>query len=237
MKNKDRHTIASGIAVFSAFYLFMKKNEIKAFIPFLENSIYFLIFVVVTEIILYCLIWSIIPAKKSRKSKNVMKNSPSKKSTPVNTSKKTAPTGSNSKHSLLHSDKEILTLPFDQLTWRDFERLCYLYFKAKGYKPRETSEGADGGVDLIIYNKHHQADVAIQIKHYQKGKQITVKEIRELATAKKNHKCMLADFITTSTYTNAALVEADKFNIQCRQKEWVENKILRWRAQATKSIS
>lgn len=237
MKNKDRHTIASGIAVFSAFYLFMKMNEIKAIIPFLENSIYFLIFVIVSEVFLYCLIWTILPSKKSKKSKKVIKSSPSKKSTQINTAKKTAYTENNNKHSLLHSDKEILTLPFDQLTWRDFERLCYLYFKAKGYKPRETSEGADGGVDLIIYNKHHQTDVAIQIKHYQKGKQITVKEIRELATAKKNHKCILADFITTSTYTNAALVEADKFNIQCRQKEWVENKILRWRDQTAKQIS
>ncbi|MEK4973606.1 restriction endonuclease [Niallia sp. FSL R7-0648] len=237
MKNKDRHTIASGIAVFSAFYLFMKMNEIKAIIPFLENSIYFLIFVIVSEVFLYCLIWTILPSKKSKKSKKVIKSSPSKKSTQVNTAKKTVYTENNNKHSLLHSDKEILTLPFDQLTWRDFERLCYLYFKAKGYKPRETSEGADGGVDLIIYNKHHQTDVAIQIKHYQKGKQITVKEIRELATAKKNHKCILADFITTSTYTNAALVEADKFNIQCRQKEWVENKILRWRDQAARQIS
>ncbi|MFC5613717.1 restriction endonuclease [Metabacillus niabensis] len=43
----------------------------------------------------------------------------------------------------------------EDLTWREFERLCYLYFKSKGYKASETSDGADGGIDLIIYNKHH----------------------------------------------------------------------------------
>jgi restriction system protein len=237
LKNKDKNTVAGAITVFSAFFLITKMEELQSIFSFLENGITFLIFIIVFELLLYGIIWNLLPSKKAKKSTTPAKKKTASKSTRVSTSTSTVPNSNSNKHNLLHSDKEILTLPFDQLTWRDFERLCYLYFKAKGYKPRETSEGADGGVDLIIYNRHHQADVAIQIKHYQKGKQITVKEIRELATAKKNHKCMLADFITTSTFTNAALIEADKFNIECRQKEWVENKILRWRDHTAKQLS
>ena len=155
--------------------------------------------------------------KKENKYKNEYTGLPSKKktnSTRNNTSsKKTISNKKNSpsktpqkEHNLLRSEKEILTLPLEELTWREFERLCFLYYKAKGYKPRETSEGADGGVDLIIYNRHHQADVAIQIKHYTNP--VTVEHVRQLDSAKKNHKCILAEFITTSFYTTAASREA-----------------------------
>lgn len=134
-------------------------------------------------------------------------------------------------HNLLRSENEILTLPLNELSWREFERLCYLYYKAKGYKPKETQEGADGGVDLILFDKKHNANVAVQIKHYVSGKPIGVEPIRELNSAKRNHNCALADFITTSTFTNVALLQADKFKINTYHREWVESNILKWRDQ------
>ncbi|WP_246218514.1 restriction endonuclease [Litoribacterium kuwaitense] len=126
-----------------------------------------------------------------------------------------------------------MKLPLEDLSWREFERLCYLYFKARGYKPQETADGADGGVDLVIYNRHHQAKEAIQIKHYlRSGNQITVKDIRELNSAKRNHGCMLARFITTSSYTKDALIEADQYRITCHDIHWIKNRIEKWRASA-----
>lgn len=124
-----------------------------------------------------------------------------------------------------------MTLPLEELSWREFEELCFFYYKAKGYKPCKTSEGADGGVDLIIFNRHQNTEVAVQIKHYKKGKQIDVKLIRELDSAKKNHGCILAEMITSSRFTNPALVEADRRNIKCRDIEWVNSKLLLWREQ------
>lgn len=149
----------------------------------------------------------------------------------VNKQKKAQPLNkvSKTKTIKLRSDDEILTLKLEELTWREFERLCFLFYKAKGYKPRETSEGADGGVDLIIYNRTHKTEEAIQIKHYiESGNQITVKEIRELNSSKRNHGCVLAQFITTSGYTNAALTQADKFKIDCHDINWVKSKIVKW---------
>lgn len=129
----------------------------------------------------------------------------------------------------LRDDSLIIQSPLNQLSWREFERLCFLYFKAKGYSPLETSNGADGGVDLIIYNKHHKTHEAIQIKHYiSSGNQITVKEIRELNSAKRNHNCILARFITSSTYSMPALREADKYKIECHDINWVKNNIVKW---------
>ncbi|WP_445505746.1 restriction endonuclease [Niallia sp. 03091] len=235
MKDKDKQTLGSFISLLIVIGLWFIRNSVISISPIFENAIIYLFGSIFIGIFIGIFIISFIPGQKKKASS---KKKPFKK---TNTSRKVSPATKtykdSNKHALLHNDKEIITLPFEELTWRDFERLCYLYFEAKGYTPRETSEGADGGVDLIIYNKHHQADIAIQIKKYAKGNQITVKHIRELATAKKNHKCMLADFITTSSFTNAALREANKFNIKCYSKDWVENKILRWRDETSKKIS
>lgn len=86
--------------------------------------------------------------------------------------------------------------------------------KAKGYKPRWTAEGAD---------------IAVQIKHYEKGNNVVVQLIRELDSTKKNHGCVLEEMITTSRFTQQARVEADRRRIECRGQEWVERKLLAWR--------
>lgn len=135
------------------------------------------------------------------------------------------------------TDEEIIKAPLKDLSGREFERLCYLYFKAKGYRPRETKNGADGGVDLIIYNRYHKTEEAIQIKHYFNSQnRITVKEIRELHAAKRNHQCVLASFITSSTYTKEALKQADQFKITCKDINWINRTILKWKEQQQRKL-
>jgi len=128
-----------------------------------------------------------------------------------------------------------MTLPFDKLTWREFEKLCYYYYEFKGQNPRETGEGADGGIDLIIYNKKDKADEAVQIKKYTK-QQVDVRIIRELNTAKKNHKCMIARLITTSDISLPAMREAGDNRIETHGGFWVENTLLKWRDQEAKRL-
>lgn len=122
-----------------------------------------------------------------------------------------------------------MTLPLEQLSWREIEELCYMYFKSNRYKPRKTPEGADGGIDLVIFNRHHNTDIAIQIKHYKKDNNIGVNYIRELDSARKNYGCVLAEFITTSKFTRQARLEADKRKITCKDIEWFNRKVLPWR--------
>ncbi|HWO97592.1 MAG TPA: restriction endonuclease [Bacillus sp. (in: firmicutes)] len=217
MTKKDKKTISStlaGIHLLVVLYLY--------WIVFESTNVYLFFAILISTPLVEVIIYGLLPSKKAKKKAT---SSGRKRTNKKTVTSSVAP-------NRLRSDKDILTTPLHELSWREFERLCYLYFKAKGYKPRETSEGADGGVDLIIYNRHHQAEEAIQIKHYiNSGNRITVTAIRELNSAKRNHGCILARFITTSSYTQDALREADDFKIECRGIDWVENNIVKWQQQ------
>ncbi|MDP4086003.1 MAG: restriction endonuclease [Bacillota bacterium] len=218
-KNKRNwETILNGFLIFIGLIIIFNYNLSWQFL------IGLLIFAPLVSRLIFSTIQDKEPIKKSNKNKPSSKKNTTKK-------EKTSPSTTKKEHNLLRTEREILNLPLEELSWREFERLCFLYYKAKGYKPRETSEGADGGIDLIIYNRHHQQNVAIQIKHYiESGRQVTVKEIRELDSAKKNYKCILAEFISSTGYTNDALVEADKRKIKCHTVD----KILLWREEENK---
>lgn len=170
------------------------------------------------------IIYLLLPEEKAKK-RNAIRKQVKKKGT------------SNIPPNRLRSDKEIVSTRLEDLSWREFERLCFLYFKANGYNPRETGEGADGGVDLVIYNRRHKAEEAIQIKHYiGSGNQISVTHIRELNSAKRNHKCILSRFITTSSFTKDALRQADDFKMICHDLNWVNMKIVKWQEQEQRKL-
>ncbi|WP_208592313.1 restriction endonuclease [Gracilibacillus suaedae] len=225
MKKSDRDTIygliSCSIILIGYFLLW---DTLTSVIP----SYIYVFAVPIVAAVIGGLIIRQIPIKKQTK----------KKKTPINKSNSKGKKTIHKKdipHNLFRSEKEILTLPIEQISWREFEEVCYLYFKAKGCKPRRTGEGADGGVDLIIYSKEDQADEAVQIKHYiNSGNQIDVKPIRELDSAKKNKQCMLARFITSSTFTNPAMVEAGDRGITTNSIHWVKSNLDPWRTKEAK---
>lgn len=219
-KKNELFGIIEGLGIIIGFYIWYKS----------DLQIMGLIAVLLVPAIMGAIIINLIPDKVQKKKKPKNKTT-SKKST---TNKEKASTSPIKEHNLLRSENEILTLPLMELSWREFERLCYLYYKAKGYKVEETSEGADGGVDLIVFNRHHGTKIAIQIKHRKSGNNVSVDEIRALHGAKRNHGCSLADFITTSRYSSTALREASQLKIETKDLHWVENKILSWREKEAK---
>ncbi|MEH7442644.1 restriction endonuclease [Bacillus sp. JJ1122] len=232
-RQNDLYTIVAGPILLIGLWVIFQ---------FKITSIYYLIGLVLFAVVMGAITSSFVPdmRRKENKYKNMYTGLPKKSKNNKSIKKpplKNNPTNLADTSKILRSEKNIMTLPLEDISWREFEELCYLYYKAKGYKPRKTSEGADGGVDLIIFNRHHNTEVAVQIKHYIKGKQIDVKLIRELDSAKKNHGCMLAELITSSSFTNPALVEADRRNIECRGEEWVNSKLLPWREQQLKKNS
>ncbi|WP_138418765.1 restriction endonuclease [Aquibacillus sediminis] len=222
-RQKDVYTVVAGPILLLGLWIMFQFNF---------TNLYYIIGLVFFAVIMGSICASFVPdmRKKENKHKNMYTGLTKAKTKNASYNKAVKDNSSN----LLRTEKEILKLPLEKLSWREFEELCYLYYKAKGYKPRRTSEGADGGVDLIIFDRNHNTEVAIQIKHYKKGKQIDVKLIRELDSAKKNHGCILAEMITSSSFTNPALVEADRRNIKCRSNEWVHSKLLPWRKQQMK---
>lgn len=228
-RKEEIYTVVAGPILFIGLWVMFHFNL---------TNIYYIIGLVIFAVFMGGLVSSFVPdmRKRENKNKNMYTGLPvkKKKKSTLNSYNQKRSSALSSNSNILRSEKEIMTLPLEEVSWREFEELCFLYYKAKGYKPRRTSEGADGGVDLIIFNRHHNAEIAIQIKHYKKGKQIDVKLIRELDSAKKNHGCILAEMITSSRFTNPALVEADKRNIVCRGDEWINSKLLPWREQQLK---
>jgi restriction system protein len=196
---------------------------------FSDNWILFFVFILAAKII-PTFILKMIPDAPSNKPTN-KKSTKSKKATKTSSKKNTSITSTDRQL----PDNEILKLPLEKMSWREFERLCYMYYEAKGYKPVETRKGADGGVDLVYYHPYYKGKVAVQIKHrIGTGNQVTVKEIRELNTSKRKYDCILAEFITSSRFTNEALKEADDFNIETYDVYWVNNNIVKWQKEEAK---
>lgn len=63
------------------------------------------------------------------------------------------------------------------VSWQEFERLVGEAFRRQGYTVRETPEGADGGVDLVLERNGERT--LVQCKQWKSWK-VGVKTIREL---------------------------------------------------------
>lgn len=67
--------------------------------------------------------------------------------------------------------------PFDQMSWREFERAMAAVFQRQGYHTTITPDGADGGVDLILERPGER--LLVQCKHWKAWK-VGVQTVREL---------------------------------------------------------
>ncbi len=94
------------------------------------------------------------------------------------------------------------------LDWLVFEHLCAGYFRAKGYRAEVTDHGADGGVDVCLYNRRNPAELfaVIQCKAWA-SQSVGVQDIRALLGIMTHFECKMGIFITTSDYT----VDASEF--------------------------
>lgn len=92
------------------------------------------------------------------------------------------------------------------LEWKRFERLCMLYFQAKGYRAETTEVGPDGGVDVRLYKPSAQQELlaVVQCKAWNSYR-VGVKPVRELYGVQASAKAPLGIFITTSSYSNDAV--------------------------------
>jgi restriction system protein len=97
------------------------------------------------------------------------------------------------------------------LEWKRFEEVCRDYFIATGLDARLTRSGADGGVDIQIY-ENNQIVCLIQCKAW--TWKIGVKEIRELYGIMASEKVNNGIFITTSSYTQDAIIFSKEKNVR-----------------------
>lgn len=111
---------------------------------------------------------------------------------------------------------------------KEFEQLCYDYFKDKGFNPIITKSTGDHGVDLIIKDPSDGLQIAVQCKKYKTGSNIGNADIIKLEGGKRFYKCTGALFITTSNYTSTAKEFAESVNMELWNGLHVADKIDKW---------
>lgn len=100
------------------------------------------------------------------------------------------------------------------IEWKCFEDICLACFQEIGMRAHATGLGADGGVDIMLYNEHDPNKIVsvVQCKAWS-HKPVSVHKIRELLGVMTDVGCSEGVFITTSSYTNNAKKFAERNNI------------------------
>ena len=99
------------------------------------------------------------------------------------------------------------------IEWKRFEDLSAEYYREKGIRCETTSLGADGGIDLKLFqNDSGKATTIIQCKAWV-GRLVGVKPVRELRGVMASEKIEKGFFMTSSAYSDEAKAFARSNNI------------------------
>ena len=105
-----------------------------------------------------------------------------------------------------------LTL-LNELEWKRFEEVVSEYYRLLGYRSEVTRMGADGGVDVILYQQGVETPaIIVQCKSW--SQKVGVKAIRELFGVMAADQIGYGVFATTSSYTQEAIDWADGKRLQ-----------------------
>tara|TARA_Y100001933_G_scaffold37896_1_gene33721 strand:+ start:96 stop:776 length:681 start_codon:yes stop_codon:yes gene_type:complete len=101
----------------------------------------------------------------------------------------------------------------NELEWKRFEQVISHFYKLRGFRSKVTRMGADGGVDVVLYEEHSQTPhTLIQCKSW--SQKVGVKPIRELFGVMAADGIKNGIFATTSEYTGEARQWAEGKSIQ-----------------------
>jgi restriction system protein len=108
-------------------------------------------------------------------------------------------TVSNSKE----SPKEWTLKLIQDLEWKRFEELCIAIYNERGMRAETTELGADGGIDIKLYQADSKEPSAIAQCKAWKGK-VGVKPIREFLGVMTHEKISKGFYLTPSSFTDEA---------------------------------
>lgn len=98
----------------------------------------------------------------------------------------------------------------DAMTWREFEMLVGEGFRLQGYQVAETSNGADGGVDLVL--RKDSEKYFVQCKQW-RAHSVGVPKVRELYGAMAAHGATGGFVVTSGRFTRPAVEFAEGRNL------------------------
>lgn len=88
-----------------------------------------------------------------------------------------------------------------EIEWKKFEELSTAYYLEKGIKAKATSLGADGGIDIKLYqDESGNATSIVQCKAWT-SKQVGVKEVREFLGVMTHEKIAKGFYMTSGEYS------------------------------------
>jgi len=91
-----------------------------------------------------------------------------------------------------------------ELEWKRFEELSLAYYLEKNIRAETTSLGADGGIDIKLFQDDSgNPTTIIQCKSW--ASQVTVKQVREFLGVMTHEKIAKGFYMTSSRYTNDAI--------------------------------
>ena len=91
----------------------------------------------------------------------------------------------------------------NDLEWKRFEEVVSNYYRLVGYRSEVTRMGADGGVDVVLYQQGAETPaIIVQCKSW--SKKVGVNAVRELYGVMAADGVGYGIFATTSDYTNEA---------------------------------
>lgn len=101
---------------------------------------------------------------------------------------------------------------FMNVTPHHFEEFICQLFKDSGYHAELTQQSGDFGADVIL--EKDQLKTAIQVKRYDQGRKVGVKEVNQVVGARDFYRCDKALVITTSSFTKPAIELAQETQIE-----------------------
>ncbi|CAI09759.1 putative endonuclease [Aromatoleum aromaticum EbN1] len=102
----------------------------------------------------------------------------------------------------------------DRVEWKRFEDLCCAFYREKGIRAETTRLGADGGIDIHLFQDDTdptRATAIVQCKAW--NKPVGVKEVRELRGVMAHEKVDKAFFMAPNGYTDDARAFATENHI------------------------
>jgi Restriction endonuclease/Topoisomerase DNA binding C4 zinc finger len=101
-----------------------------------------------------------------------------------------------------------------QLEWRRFEELCVAYYEALGLTTRISPGGADGGVEIALYERRAEAPFALARCKAWDAYRVGEKSVRELSRAMVAAKFTEGVLLTSGRFTQEALALARNERIE-----------------------
>ncbi len=93
----------------------------------------------------------------------------------------------------------------EQIDWKRFEDLCCEFYRVKGIRAETTPLGADGGIDVRLFQDSTEPDQVTAIVQCKAlSKQVGVKLVRELRGVMAHEKVQKAFFMAPSGFTEDA---------------------------------